>query len=154
MFAPAQFIPRRGHSNESARGRRRRIPLRPSVETLEVRVLFAGATISGTIFEDITGDGVSAGDAVVPGRVVQLFRDNGDGVQGAGDALAGTDTTRANGSYLFRNLPAGAYFVQQRLPTGWVQTESHDHEHDDPITTPAQAGATPKEKNDTLATAI
>src|SRR4051794_39806969 len=66
---------------------------RPSVEPLEGRVLLTGASIAGTVFEDVTGNGVSAGDALVPGRVIHLFRDNGDSALGAGDALVKNDTT-------------------------------------------------------------
>ena len=151
--ARAQSISRRSHSNLPARGARQRLAAyRPSVEALEVRVLLA-SSIGGTVVEDLTGDGVSAGDVAVPGRVVRLFRDNGDGVLGAGDAPAGIDTTRANGAYAFRSLSAGTYFVQQALPAGWAQTSPTEDEHDE-VTTPDQAGPTPKERNDTLATAI
>jgi hypothetical protein len=122
------------------------------VEPLEGRVLFAGGAISGTLFEDLTGDGVSAGDGVVTGRGVQLFRDNGDGAFGAGDAAAGAAISRADGSYAFRSLAAGTYFVQEALPSNWVQTAPAADVHDDVIT-PDQAGPTAKEKNDTLATA-
>ena len=155
MFARAQFVRRQSSSaNQRRRRNVRRAPaaLRPSVEPLELRVLFAGASISGTVLEDMTGDGISAGDAVVAGRVVRLFRDNGDGVLGAGDAAAGTATTKADGTYAFKSLAAGTYFVQQSLPANWVQTAPAEH-HEDEIITPAQVGVTPKEKNDTLATA-
>jgi len=96
-------------------------PVSP-VEPLEGRVLFAGGSIGGTIFEDVTGDGVSAGDGAVGGRAVQLFRDNGDGVLGAGDAAAGSATTKSDGTYSFKSLAAGTYFVQEALPANWVQT--------------------------------
>ena len=147
MFAHVLSGPRGHHS-----ARRGLAAPRASVEPLELRVLFA--SVGGTVFEDLAGDGVSAGDVPISGRVVRLFRDNGDGELGAGDAAAGTTTTRADGTYAFKSLAAGTYFVQQALSSNWVQTAPGEGDHHDPITAPADTTVAPKEKNDTLATAV
>src|SRR5262249_17959006 len=62
--------------------RPRRAP-RPRLilEELEDRCLLsANGAISGTLVEDLTGNGVSADDLPIAHRDVTLFRDNGDGV--------------------------------------------------------------------------
>jgi hypothetical protein len=53
-------------------------------------------------------DGAEVG---VSGVFVELYRDNGDGVYGAGDTYIGYDVTDSNGYYRFDNLPAGDYVV-------------------------------------------
>ncbi len=112
------------------------------------------ALLSGKAVEDLTGNGITADDAPIGGRVIRLFRDNGDLLFNAGiDALVKTDTTKRDGTYAFRSLPVGTYFVQQELPARWVQSVPHSDEPD-PILTPAQCGPAPKEHNDTIATAV
>src|SRR5262245_59581689 len=114
----------------------------------------ASASLSGTVFEDLTGNGVSSEDKPIQGRVLRLFRDNGDNeFNAATDVLIKNDTSRRDGNYVFRNLPAGTYLVQQALPLGWVQTAPVSAEHDEVIT-PAQCGQRPPERNDTIPTAI
>jgi hypothetical protein len=114
----------------------------------------ASAVISGRAVEDSTGNGPSADDIPIAGRELHLFRDTGDGVfNAASDTLVKGDTTKRDGDYSFRNLPAGTYFVRQSLPAFWVQTAPKMAEPDNTIT-PAQCGQSPSEKNDTIATAI
>src|SRR5678816_2881079 len=114
----------------------------------------APASLGGRVVEDLTGNGVTPDDTAVAGRVIRLFKDNGDVVfNGATDRLVQSDTTRRDGTYAFRNLAAGTYFVQQDLPQRWVQTVPLSTEADTTIT-PAQCGPTPKEHNDTIPTAI
>ena len=114
----------------------------------------ASAIISGKVVEDFTGNGVSADDALISSRTIRLYKDNGDHVFNAGtDTLVKTDTTRKDGTYAFRNLAAGTYFVQQDLPSRWVQSVPRSIEPD-PIVTPAQCGPAPPERNDTIATAV
>ncbi|NNL13778.1 MAG: hypothetical protein HKO82_08845, partial [Acidimicrobiia bacterium] len=75
-------------------------------------------SVSGTIFEDIAGDALSAGsigDAANPaaaGVTVHLYRDDGDGVPDAADTSLGSDITDASGAYSFSALDAGeSYWV-------------------------------------------
>ncbi len=122
--------------------------------TSKVSAQPATASLGGRVVEDLTGNGTSAEDRLIQGRVVRLFRDNGDGgFNAASDTLVNTDTTRRDGTYAFRNLAAGTYFVQQELPAFWVQTAPPAPEPDE-IITPAQCGQTPRERNDTIPTAI
>ncbi len=145
MWFPKRFT-------RTRRAQRKPLRRRLTVEALEDRCLLA-ASITGTVFEDLTGNGVSAGDLAIAGRSVSLYRDDGDGMFDGGDTLVASQQTNAVGRYSFNPLAAGTYFVRQDLPPGWVQTGPEDHHHDVTIT-PAQAGPAPPERNDTLATAV
>ncbi|MEZ6091142.1 MAG: hypothetical protein R3C05_24590 [Pirellulaceae bacterium] len=108
---------------QNKRLRRPKSRFRPRVEALESRRLLAVATdlasITGIIFDDVTGDGLTAGEQIA-GATVNLYRDNGNGVfePGAGDGVpVRTDTTTAAGRYTFTSLTAGSYFVQQPAQT-------------------------------------
>ncbi|MFK7958151.1 MAG: C25 family cysteine peptidase, partial [Lysobacterales bacterium] len=70
-------------------------------------------SLAGTVFEDISNDGVDQpGEPDVGGVTVLLFRDlDGDGLLGPNDPVFGMTTTDAGGDYLFDNLPPGDYLV-------------------------------------------
>lgn len=72
-------------------------------------------TISGTKFDDLTGNGFSADDTPLGGVTIDLFKSGVSGV------FAHT-TTAADGTYSFTNLAPGTYSVQEVVPSGWVQT--------------------------------
>ncbi len=101
------------------------------LETIEPRCLMAAdfASIGGNIYTDLTDNGKTADDtAITSGATVRLFRDGGNGnfesTSGAAtgdDILVATQTSNATGDYLFSNLQAGKYFVQQAAVTGRVQ---------------------------------
>ncbi len=111
-------------SQEHRRTQSRR---RLKMESLENRALMAVdlAVISGTAFDDVTGNGLTGDDTLISGATVQLYRDNGDNVFNAGtDTLLGTATTNASGVYRFASTNAGGtlaagtlsaddYFVRQ-----------------------------------------
>src|SRR5262245_22604678 len=108
-------------------GRRSRRPAsqqtasaRLAVEVPEGRCLLsASGSISGTVLEDLIGNGISMDDQPAKGWTVNLFRDNGDGTFDAErDTLVGRDKSSGNGHYEFRRLPAGVYFVREELPPG------------------------------------
>ncbi len=82
------------------------------------------STISGHIYNDVTGNGLSKDDTGLASVVVKLFLDNNhNGVLDNGDGAAvASATTGASGAYTFTNLPAGKYFVQETTPTGYVRT--------------------------------
>ncbi len=72
------------------------------------------ASISGVVFEDLNGNGsLDDGEPGVGGVEVLLVR--------ASDrANVGETTTASNGSFLFANVPSGAYEVLQLLPSGYT----------------------------------
>lgn len=84
-------------------------------------------SISGTIFEDIIGDGYADGDVTfndntgdqrgLPNVTVTLYLDDGDNLPNISDALIATDVTDANGEYAFTGLVAGVYWVASDAPT-------------------------------------
>ena len=85
----------------------------------------AGVAITGAIFLDATGNGLTADDAAFTSSqvTVDLYRDNGDGVFTTADAkVASTLSVSGNGSFSFTNLPVGTYFVQQETPVGYTRT--------------------------------
>jgi sarcosine oxidase gamma subunit len=71
--------------------------------------------ISGLKFKDITGNGFSVDDTPLAGVTIQLFK--------VGNATpVDSKVTAADGSYAFTGLAPGSYYVQELVPTGWVQT--------------------------------
>jgi parallel beta-helix repeat protein len=76
---------------------------------------FQAASISGTMYQDLTGNGFSADDTLLGGVTVDLFRN------GSSTPTAQT-ITAANGTYSFTNLAQGSYFVQEVVPSGWIET--------------------------------
>lgn len=98
------------------RTRKRR---RLTVQSLEDRAV--PATITGTLFEDLDGNGArDAGEpGTAPAGLTVYLDQNRNGVRDAGEATAAPD---AGGAYAFTGLPDGTYAVRQELPTGWMQT--------------------------------
>ena len=90
------------------------------MEPLEGRAVMASnlGAISGIVFVDTTGDGLDLGEEVA-GATVNLYTSDGDTTfePGAGDTLIGPATTDANGNYIFEDLVAGQYWVQQPAQT-------------------------------------
>src|SRR5262249_53565971 len=124
------------------------------LEALEDRSLLS-ASIAGTMFQDLAGDGISADDRPTPNWVVNLYRDNGDGTfDVASDAFVARQTTGRDGGYEFRGLAAGTHFVQEELPRDWMQTVPAPAAERDLVITPAEACAPAPERNDTLATVV
>jgi trimeric autotransporter adhesin len=69
-------------------------------------------SITGTVYEDINSNGQIADDGVgLGGAIVTLYRDNGDGVIGAGDTIVNNVNANASGQYSFNNVAAGTYWV-------------------------------------------
>ncbi len=90
------------------------------LETLERRRLLVAtnlASISGSVFDDFSGNGFDPGEEVA-GAVLTLHRDNGNGTfeQGSDSEVAST-TTDSNGTYKFDRISAGGYFVLQDAQT-------------------------------------
>lgn len=93
------------------------------MERLDKRELLAGDinSISGTVFNDLTGDGLTVDDPRLSGIDVRLYRDGGDTVFGGDDTTIGTVTTGVAGTYLFEDLEPGLYFLEQlTAPAGVI----------------------------------
>ncbi|WP_425614647.1 SpaA isopeptide-forming pilin-related protein [Anatilimnocola sp. NA78] len=99
----------------------RRTRRRSFLEPLENRSVMASdlAAITGIVFLDTTGNGLTAGEEV-SGATVNLYTDDGDGIfePGAGDTLEDTAVTDANGEYTFEDLGLGTYWVEQEANVG------------------------------------
>jgi hypothetical protein len=83
---------------------------------------FELVTKSGTKFSDPDGDGDLTDGVGLPDWTINLYLDEGDGVPGAGDTLADSVMTDADGNYAFTDLGPGTYFVCEASMAGWVQT--------------------------------
>ena len=69
-------------------------------------------SISGTIFEDVDGDGLVSDDGVgLANAIVSLYRDDGDGTLDAGDTIANSILANASGQYTFGALSNDTYWV-------------------------------------------
>ena len=81
--------------------------------TIDAGFYELGST-GGTIFSDDDGDGTKdAGEAGIENVTVQLTDLGEDGIFGTGDdVVIGTETTNADGEYLFEGLDAGNYQVE------------------------------------------
>lgn len=95
----------------------RRTRRRMFMEPLEGRAVLASdlGAIEGLVYVDTTGNGFNLGEEV-QNATINLYLDDGDGVfePAAGDgAPVQTTTTDANGNYVFEDLGAGDYWVNQ-----------------------------------------
>jgi uncharacterized repeat protein (TIGR01451 family) len=92
-------------------------------ETLESRSLLSVTllpTISGSVFQDLNGNGVDNGEPALAGVTVTLFQDNGSGQFSASDSIFATSQTNNSGKYQFLNVPVGTYWVQQSPASGYA----------------------------------
>ncbi len=104
-------------------------------EALEAKVLLTADTlglIQGTIYNDVSDNGLTGEDPLLSGATVELYRDGGNLAfdnGGADDTLVGSITTVAGGEFSFPDLSAGRYFVRQLAISGFIQ-----HTGDDVVT--------------------
>lgn len=81
------------------------------------------STISGHVYRDASGNGLSADDTALAGVTVKLFKDaNNNGVYDSGDTLVTSAVSGVDGNYSFSGLANGRYFVVETVPTGYLQT--------------------------------
>jgi hypothetical protein len=95
-----------------------------SIEPLERRALLA-ATISGAVFQDISGNGLSADDKPLAGVTVNLYKDvNANGKLDATDgaAIATKVSAAVTGAYAFAGLTVGKYLVEDVAGSNQVRT--------------------------------
>jgi hypothetical protein len=87
-----------------------------NIHTAKVTV---GSSISGTVFNDLNGDGIrQPGEPGIGGWTVFLDLNN-DGTLDPGDP---TSVTGPLGGYTFGNVDPGTYTVREVLQDGWSQT--------------------------------
>jgi hypothetical protein len=80
----------------------------------------AGANISGTILNDLDGDGVRDSNEMGVGAGWDVYIDvDNDSIL---DPNEQSTTTDVNGNWTFWGLSAGTYKIRQILPNGWKQT--------------------------------
>lgn len=89
---------------------------------------FSPITIGDKVWWDVNRDGEQdAGEPGVNGVTVKLFPDsNNDNVGDNGTTPDATTTTNSSGIYSFANVPAGKYFVQFTLPSGYTGFTEQD----------------------------
>src|SRR5688572_20588632 len=96
---------------------RRKPTLRRIVfELIEPRLLMA--SISGTVFNDLDGNGLRNSEPALANWTVFLDQ-NRDHVLNNGEA---STTTNGSGQYTFTELQPANYTVAQVVPPGWQQT--------------------------------
>ena len=71
----------------------------------------AQGAISGTVYDDRAALAVRANFVPAAGVTVKLYRDGGDRIPSADDAIVATETTNARGTYAFPAMSAGNYWV-------------------------------------------
>ncbi|MEZ6126651.1 MAG: DUF11 domain-containing protein [Planctomycetaceae bacterium] len=115
---------------KTGRGRRSKAIRRPTTEALESRMLLTAldclGEIRGTMFNDLTEDGLTGDDIRIGGATVNLYLDGGNGTfdNGGGDDTFVTSvlTDNTTGDYSFGGLAAGVYHVEQDASlTGYLQ---------------------------------
>ena len=79
----------------------------------------AEASLSGTVFNDVDGDGQQGSGETGLGDWTVYLDANGNGQLDSGENSTASDS---NGLYTFNNLAAGDYRVAQVVPDGWEQT--------------------------------
>ena len=67
--------------------------------------------ISGTVYDDPAALAVRTNFVPAAGATVKLYRDGGDRLPSADDAIVATETTNAKGAYVFPPMSSGDYWV-------------------------------------------
>ena len=98
--------------------------VRLNLEPLADRVVPSAGSISGTVYQDVTGNGLTTDDTGLGDVEMRLYRDsNRDGVLSSGDWRVGRTESADDGSYDFNWLRAGTYFVVEKSGSRLVRTE-------------------------------
>ena len=96
---------------------------RLNLEPLADRVVPAVGSISGTVYQDLTGNGLTADDPGLGDVDMRLYRDsNNNGVLNYGDWRVARTESEDDGSYEFNWLRAGTYFVVEKEGCRLVRT--------------------------------
>jgi len=78
---------------------------------------FLQTSVHGYKFNDVNDNGQDDGDPRLAGWTIMLV-----GIDGAGNPVAVSTTTAANGEYAFTGLGPGTYTISEQLQAGWRQT--------------------------------
>ncbi len=78
-----------------------------------------GGSISGTVFNDLDGDGVKDSNEIGVGNITIYNDANNNSKLDAGEI---TTVTSSTGAYMLANLAAGSYKIREILQSGWSQT--------------------------------
>ncbi|HSX09117.1 MAG TPA: VWA domain-containing protein, partial [Candidatus Saccharimonadales bacterium] len=82
----------------------------------QISQIISGGSISGTVFSDLSGNGVfDPGDPGVPGVVINL-------IPSGSSTPSQSISSSSDGTYSMQNVCNGAYTLTQTLPTNWIQT--------------------------------
>ncbi len=105
-------------------------PSKLGVNTIYAEPGVCPGEIGDTVWHDLNHDGVQdVGEPGLAGVQVKLYRDDGDLLFDlAKDTVVGTQTTNANGKYLFQNVPPGDYFavvVDSTVPANFIITTNN-----------------------------
>jgi len=129
VYARLGFDPKTYTARASRKRARNPGQRRLNFESLESRTVFSvgpGVQIEGVAFADMLANGQSAGQPVLSGVTVNLYKDGGNGTfdggvgPGADDTLVGApEVTDAGGHYSFLVSAAGSYFVNETAPSGY-----------------------------------
>jgi hypothetical protein len=88
------------------------------LERLEDRTLLSGGTpgsVSGTVFNDLNGDGFKqSGEPGLQGWKVDLVD--------SGNHVVGSASTDPSGNYAIQGVGPGTFTLKEEVPSGWVQT--------------------------------
>jgi secreted trypsin-like serine protease len=87
--------------------------------TVKVNFVYATNGITGTVYNNLNGDGLQGSDEPgLKGWTVYIDKNN----NGKLDQNESSTQTNEDGTYAFPNIKAGSYTVRQVLPFGWRNT--------------------------------
>ncbi|MGV8883251.1 MAG: DUF7507 domain-containing protein [Rhodoglobus sp.] len=93
-------------------------------------VTVVGSSISGLVWHDVNGDGLSAGEAGIPGVLVSLFDASGAPVLELDGVTPVTTTTALDGTYTFEGYHSGDYIARVAPPTIAQHTTVNTYDND------------------------
>ena len=76
-----------------------------------------GITISGTKYLDLTGNGFTSDDTPQSGVTIDLYQ-----ATSGGETFVASTATGSSGAYSFTVSTPGTYYVQESVPSGYIQT--------------------------------
>jgi hypothetical protein len=85
-----------------------------------------GVSVGNYVWRDLNGDGYQGkADKGIKGAVLTIRTVTGQQVTDLNGKLVKSVTTKADGKYLFTNLPAGQYVVSIQYPRGYIPTTAN-----------------------------